>query len=87
MERNVTEKVRYSVGAKGHRHKGSRRSKGITRTVVKGSLEKWFDKVAKNIRAALRGLKRDLLYILAAIGGVWVIYHAAIWLGERFGGG
>ena len=32
-------------------------------------------------------LKRDLLYILAGIGSVWVIYHAAIWLGERFGGG
>lgn len=60
------------------KRKKSRKLK-ITRTVI---VPKW----ERNLRAAMRGLKRDVLYILAAIGGVWMIWRLALWLVASIGG-
>lgn len=56
------------------------RRKGITTTVI---VPRW----QKNLKAGLRGLKRNLLYLLAAIGGMWVTWQVMLWLSVHVAGG
>ena len=79
-------RVVFYEGAKGHprkgmiRRKGARRSKGINTTVI---VPRW----QKDLRAGVRGLKKEMLYILAAIGACWVGWQVLLWIGAAIGGG